>query len=314
MEIFKIELRHSSGTVYISQKIRRLVFEKERYTPYTQVSLQLYEPHLPLGEYLWCRLYYGSQILHFGTIRSCTITQTAEGLVTTVNSRGFSAELLTNQPVPGMNLNVNLDTLFSNNIALPNVSHEQNTATVNYVYVKKNGSIWDALNAYGLKAYENLPYLRGANEIRLTAPTSAQTLDYSSLNVESYGYETDHTRMISHVHMADTEGSYDQYNGANSIAATRAIIRHKQIDFDMQWTSNPQKAVTSRLDFSNRAYLAKTLAYCGYSGEDLLDRVHSDSADFALANESISRLRVFTDNAGCIHTKLWMYHDSYCNS
>jgi hypothetical protein len=125
--------------------------------------------------------------------------------------------------------------------------------------------------------------------------------------VISSGVGMDTTKIVSDIHMQDINGSYSVYNLNNPIANNLNIVRHKQIDLDRQYLSNPQDALTHKVNFSMRGYYFVYATYNGYQGEDICDYVNFYNY---FSHSRISKLEIDGNN-GNIVTKVYAYTDNY---
>ncbi|MFT3952421.1 MAG: hypothetical protein QM689_10850 [Oscillospiraceae bacterium] len=297
--------------VSIGEGILRVVFEKERYTPYASLSAVFYMDTLPRDIYA-IRLNDGAATVFHGSAEFCEIKKTPRGILARVRAVSYSAGLVRNEPKPDLHYGVNLAGLLSNNISIPYVIPEADTITANYIYVKKNCSLWDAVTALCMKTYGDFPYLLDYRNLRFTVPAGAQSYTTAFSELLDYGFGSDLSRVISFAHMQDVDGNTDTFNTANTYAQARQIVRHKEFDFDIQWAANPQTALNQRINDSMRAVKYRTLRYPGYRGEDLRERITVTGGDFSVTNMEISRLRVELTPRG-ITTQLWCYQDAFCN-
>ena len=149
----------SGSEISLSQCIN-LHFEKERYTPYTTAS-GIFVCDKNIDYISKIRVFLDEKGVHYGPVDS--FERYTEGGIGYVkfSSRGFSMGLSQNQPLPGMNLNVNLQTLIDNNITIPYVTCEADTEVTNYIYVKESSSLWDAIVALCQKITGPYPYIYG---------------------------------------------------------------------------------------------------------------------------------------------------------
>ncbi|MBZ4671149.1 MAG: hypothetical protein PWQ76_534 [Clostridiales bacterium] len=286
-----------------------LKYEKERYTPYSSFS-GTFMLDLPIGEVFDAELYINGNFIHKGIVDTLQTEEKSGFKTLKITSRSHTSMMGQNEVTPGVLTNVSLVNLMSNYIAIPNVYFENLTATSNYIYIKEHSSLWEAVTNLCLKQYGTYPYVANVNTVRFTVPSNPKTVTLSrdNGNILSCGSFWDYTKAISHIHMANTEGTYNTFNQTDSLVTARNIIRHKHIAFDRQWLENPSKSLEYRLNFGVRGYRQKFVEYLGYNGEDLNDILNFED----IQNKKISRIQIEGGENG-IKTRLSCYFDRYNN-
>ena len=294
-----------TGTTFSSNKIINLTYTKERYTPYTKVTGTVVTDD-NLSDIMIINLKLGQRIVHTGIVDTLESEYRNGKRCVSFSSRGYTCALGQNQLTPGMYTQITFSELMTGEIALPNVNYQSVSTAINYVYIKDNDSMWDSAVAFCRKYNGDYPYVYGPNTIRVSRYADSSVITIPSASVISSSMGQDFTKMVSHLHMKDIEGTYNTYNMTNSAATSRSVIRHKQIPFDRQWLNNPTEALQSRIDFSNRGYMYKKLSYCGYNNEDLRKLVSVSTRSFTVSSQEISKLSVNLSQKGII-TTLWFY-------
>lgn len=300
-----------NGKFFGSYNTISMSFVKERYTPYSAVRLNIIsETSVPnLCE---IRVSIDNKVIHQGVADRMESRKTSDGLYhISLYSRGYTAALGVNQPVPRINSNVNLnDIITANNISLPHISCEQDTKTVNYVYILDKDTLWDAIVAYTLKAYNNYPYIRGSNTVMASPFADPVSFEYSSSVTELIS-GVNLSNLISQINMKDYDGNYSTYELENAYAIDRNIVRQNKINIDEQWLAEPQTALKKRIFYSNRAARYKAVKVYGYGGEDLFDKMTVTSPDSDdIKARDIHKIEITADKRG-VFTKLYTYYDSY---
>lgn len=284
-----------------------LSFQKERYTPYSYVSgVFITDENLPYMAKI--RLFLNNVAVHYGPVDKYEFF--TEGGVNYVkfSSRGFSMGLSQNQPKPGMNLNVNLSSLIESNITVPNVSYQQDTEVENYIFVKENSSLWDAIVALGQKSCGEYPYIYGENTVRLTKlGNSSQYTNLSNAPTIKAGSGMSLLNVVSNYHMKDTEDEYS-YNYASERASKYEIVRHKYISLDRQWLSSPENGLSHKAKFSQKGIQYDFIKLSGIYFFDLRENViYRD-----LGLKEVSKIHI-SGNKNGFTTQLWFYNDEYTN-
>ena len=298
----------SSAATYSLDKCISLRYEKERYTPYTTAS-GIFVCETPLADISKVKLYIDGYPVHYGPVDSYEFY--SEGGISYVKfaSRVFSMGLSQNQPKPGINSSVNLESLISNNLTIPYVYCEKDTEVANYIFVKENSSLWDAIVALGQKVTGNYPYIHGENTVRLTK-YSDEVTDLSDFKALKTAFGTNLSNIISDYHMKDTEDAYS-YNYTNDVASDYEIVRHKYINLDRQWLSSPSEGLMHKGYFSGKGIRYTFIQLYGCCRLDLRQNVtYSDIGTTAFGTKEVSRIRIDYNKKG-FRTSLWFYDDDY---
>lgn len=265
-----VTLRDINGNQYSFSDILNLKIQKEYFTPYTTASVSLICSSAS-AEYSEISVYIDNHCVHYGLIDTADYCIKSSGTILSITSKSFSSLLIQNQPVPGMMYNTSLNSLMESFIDIPHVTHEDNSTVQNYVFLKDNANLWDAVVNISYKISGIYPFVRENNNIRITSVSSPSSFTYSSNMILSSGICLDYTKIISSYHMQDIDGNYDTYSLSNPAAAERNIVRHKQIALDRQYLNEPQQSMQNKLSYSMRGHCAEYIEYSGFQGEDIND-------------------------------------------
>ncbi len=311
MTEFRLAVRYQRAAVQLYDCVS-FRFAKERYTPYTTLSGEWYCPeNMNMSEIMTLIFYADGAIIHNGFPASAQILKKDGRTALRITSYGYSMALTSNQCPDGLIENVNLTELISKaGFTLPNVTYQQNTPSVNYVNYYNGTSLWDGIVSYSLRAATAFPYLRGANEIRVSPPEDQKEILTESSELISRSSETDYSKIISRISMKPIDGEGEGYSYANSLAARKNIVRCKEIPFDREWIMDPLEGLKSRVDYSMRGFLANGYTLYGYQSADILDRI---SVTDLRADSEISAITVSGTAAKGVQTEIWCYFDGYCN-
>lgn len=291
-------------------KALSLVYEKERYTPYSSLKgMFRYESDYS-GEFTDVSLVVNGTEIHKGAVDYCAIRIYKGERVIELASRGYTSMMGQTEMVPGISSGPSLNS-FMSGWKMPFVTHEDLSHTVNYLYIKEHASLWEALVNLCLKQNQNYPYIAFTNEVRFSPKESPKTIELNESDpiVTGFGSSLDYSHMISDLHMRDTEGTYNTFNLVDEEIRGLNIVRHKHFPLDRQWLDNPERGLGYKINFAMRGWRSMFVSYQGYQGEDLLDKL-SWNGESPL---NISRIKI-TGNANGIFTKLWCYKDRYCNT
>lgn len=298
---------HEENKTYIANECINFSYEKERYTPYTTVSgLFVCKYELPVVAKV--RLYINGNAVHYGLVDKYEYFTESGVTYIKFSSRGFSMGLSQNQPMPGINAKVNLQGLIDKNIVIPHVTYEQDTLEQNYIFVKENSSLWDAIVALGQKSYGEYPYICGENQVRLTK--KSQNSEYTTLSnapLIKRGSGMNLLNVVSNYHMKDTEDEYS-YNYESEVASEYEIVRHKYISLDKQWLYAPSDGLMHKSKFSQKGIAYDYIKLGEAYTVDLRDNVVFQD----LSMKEVSKVRISANRSGFV-TELWFYKDEYCN-
>lgn len=297
------------NTTYYITKIAGFTLEKEIYTPYSLLHLKVYGSfdEAKLKTVRAVQLQIDGKEVHYGTVERLETTEKKDRYFLQVTSKGLTAMLLQNQLTPGLHPGMSLDKLMTDFYTLPSkITWEQSSDASNYLYVKENASMWDGVTNLTYKLCQRYPFIRGANEIRMTLPDSYQTY-YAGDSVLSAGIVVDESKLYSDYYMADVDGSYGVYHEKDSLAASLQLVRTKQLALDRQYLYDPPQALSYRKKFNQRGVRRRYVELLGAQDLQLGDRLsYKDVLDKAV----ICRVRIMADQRG-IRTRLETYQDSF---
>ncbi len=295
---------------YLSE-IAAFVLEKEMYTPYSQLTLTAYvalDFAACAGIYRVELLLDGTQ-LHFGTVESLRVC-TQNGITKLyLVSRGSTAMLLQNQLEPGLHSAMSLDRLMTAFYTFPSeITWEENADTSNYIYVKSNTSMWDGVVGLTYKLYGQYPFVRGANEIRMTLPSDYTLYTAASEDpLVSFGMENNQSLLYSDFYMEDASGTAGAFHENEPEAVNRELVRTKQLSLDQQYLYDPQEALAFRRKFADRRLKSYFVEVMGVLDLSLGDRL---SYGTVLTEAPITEIRITGDRKG-VRTRLTANQDGF---
>jgi hypothetical protein len=302
-----LTLTSNYGEEYTLNDVISFKVVKEYYTPYTTLTVSAVCPTSVSGMFKKVELILNGKTIHSGFVDVSTIDKTPNHTTINITSKSFTALLCQNQLEPGLKDRLTIGSLIESFITIPEISYEDNDTQVNYIYVKSNSTLWDAVVNLTHKVNNGHPYVRENNKVMVSLDSNAPSLTLTESMVTSAGFGLDTTRIISHVHMQDTEGTYSTYNLSNPSATELNIVRHKHIDLDRQYLSNPPDALTHRINFSMRGYQYVYATYNGYYGEDIGDYLNLYNY---YPKCRVSKV-VVNGKDGNVSTKVYAYTDNY---
>ena len=301
-----IKIRNTDGTEFTENALLSFSFRKDAYLPYTMLSGRVVSDEKLFANAAEIFLYIGGVSVHHGLIDSLT-AETSSGIcITSFISRGFTSLLCQNQIEPGIKSGVSINSLMDSFYVLPYVTHENNSDTSSYIYVKNNSSMWDGVVNLSYKLCGTYPFIRGENCVRITPVTQPSSFSYTGQQLLSTGSGIIGRRLISHFHMADIQGQYGTYELADNDVIAQKIVRHKFFELDMEFLRDPQQALVFRDKFACRGWKRLFCTYSGYNGEDLSDVVSFPG----VVSERIAGVSI-TGNSSGIVTKLSVYRDKF---
>lgn len=299
----KLILRNTTNTNYEFSRCISFFFAKDAYTPYTSFEGTFITEKDDIANIKEVLFSADENVIHHGLVDSVDFCTLQGHKVIKVRSKGFTSLLCQNQPKPGLKPDSDLSTLMAE-FTIPNVTYES-TALLNYIYIKEGSTLWDAAANFNFRLNGGYPYIEGTNTVRVTLkPPVEKTVQQS--DIIKTGVIYDYSKIISHLHMKDVDGTYDAFSRVNLFAVNRQLIRHKQIPLDMQYLSAPDTGLLFKLNFSQRGCRCHYVQYAGYSGEDLNDLV-------SFGDVSLQRIKKIelSGGKGMVKTLLGVYADAF---
>lgn len=303
----QVKTANGSKNVIMSACIR-LTFIKDLYLSYTRAMGTFHSSaaaDFAAEDVQKLTLYINGVQKHVGLPDEVTLRSSGTGYDISFSSRGYTLLLAQNEPYPRINSNVTLQTLIQNNLNIPEIDCEANTPNVQYIYVKENSTIWDAVWAYSIKATGNYPFIYGSNTVRVTYATN-KTVDLANTVITDEGTLLNTKNLLSDVHMQDIDETYP-YSAHDAQAGSYGIVRSRYYPLDNQWLYDPSVGLQARLDYSNRGVKGKFITYLGHKGEDLMDSLTNASA---LSGLRVNSITITADKNG-LRTRLTAYDDRY---
>lgn len=299
-----LTLKTTSGTTFAFSDLVGFRCRKERYTPYSTLDVTAVGGD-GISDVVEAKFSIGNKILHRGIMDSLTVTKSGGRTLLRLSSRGFSSMLAQNELAPGLMAGLSLNSLMSEKMIVPNVTWQSSSQTARYIYVNEHDSQWSAIVNLSLMLNADYPYIGEVNEVRLS-PASPKT--HTPADIFEEGGTGDYSKMVSHYHMKDVNGTYS-YNYTDGFATARGIVRHKYINYDRQFVALSSYGLEYRLNFTERGCKSKFLSYIGYNGEELRDKVKFPNGSVY----EISAIEVCGNAKRGIFTKNICYFDKYCN-
>ncbi len=297
---------------YRFESVKQFVFKKDKYTPYTELSITLADSENILSHdavISGLRFVLGHSILHSGI--PDTLEHYTENGVSFINirSRGYTSLLLGNQMVPGVHSNISLEKLMTSYYDFPyTISWEDDSSVCNYIYVKEHRSMWDSVVNLGYKLYGTYPYIKEANKIMLRPHNNPSSETFEKDRVLKYGTAVNTSGILSHLHMQDIEGNYETYNLENPLAEKLLIVRHKQIAFDRQYLNDPNMSMKLTFSIASKAWKSKYITINGRSYLDVNDLIRMDG--FINTQRRVCAVMISGDSKG-IRSTYYVYDDDF---
>jgi len=301
-----IGIRSSSGTLFTERNVLSFSFSKELYTPYSTLTAHICASALSYDDAAEVLLLLDGHTVHHGLIDSIKCEQKNGCRFVSISSRSFTSLLCQNQIEPGLKMNISFNMLMEDYYTLPYVTHENDSDTSSYIYVRPNTSMWDAAANLTYKRRGTYPYIRGTNTVMMSPVLSPSSFDLNGEKFISSGTEVINSRLASDYHMADIDGNYGSFDLTDSDAAPLKIVRHKYFDLDMRFLYSPQQALVYRDKYDFRGRKMIFCSYSGYHGEDLNDLVSFGS----ISGERIGYVSVNGSSKG-VFTEVGVYRDKF---
>ncbi|MBQ6633895.1 MAG: hypothetical protein IJH80_06905 [Ruminococcus sp.] len=286
------------------------VIEKDKYIPFSKLTLRAIvtdSMRTAIADAKRIVFYIGGSLVHSGMIDKAQVIagSTRDELV--LVSRGLGVTLCQCEPEPGIWSNVTLKEVVQRSRTTTEITYETGTDSVNYVYIPEKQGGWEAICAYGLKAYGKYPYVRSPAKVCVTPSTTLKVL--SSKKIIRHGNTLDTTRMLTKLHMLDTGGQYT-YEAEDSTALQYGFRREKFYPLDQQWLQDENLGLSMRLKIAGRAAKGYEICYAGFSGEDLTDRVSFAGIGSLNRQMRVGAIRIEISDRG-IFTTLTEYTDGF---
>lgn len=284
-------------------------FTKDRFIPFSRIDATFLCDSEIQG-ITEAELTVNNVLVHKGIIDSVDYNVTSECRTIRIKSRGYSCALLTNEVKEGIHYHATPQTILEEVPEISDIDIEDVTLKDSFVYFDTDSTLWTALTYLGLYSDSTLPFIGYTNTIRYTPYSRNINITPPQDKIISFSSSNDYTKIISHVHMKDTNGTYDTYNDFSQDAIDRNIIRHRYIPLDMQWLHMPESALTSRLDYSMRYIYSDSMTYIGFNGEDISDRFSIICDNTEKSDLDIGAIMI-CGAKGIITTKLTTFHNRY---
>lgn len=305
-----ITLFTTEGQAFHLYEPRQFVFRKEKYTPYTELSLTVQDKEGTVP--LLCtfnRIVFtvNGNALHDGLIDNADFRMENGVSVISVRSRGFTSLLLNNEMVPGLHFSMSINKLMQNYYTFPfQVKWKSDITACNYIYVKPHNSMWESVVNMGFKLYSSYPYIRHTNEINLQPHSDTTERSFSKNEYLAAGWTTASKNLLSDLHMQDIEGNYETYNLNAPEAESMYVVRHKQISFDRQYLDRPERSMELILALAAKGWRTRYVTINGYEKLDIYDMV---SAEGVFDSQRICAVTV-SGNASGVKTTYSVYLDN----
>lgn len=305
MNDITLKLTSVSGEVYETKKCLSFRLEKEVYTPYSLFS-GIFFVDTDVMNISDVEFFIGKNLVHKGFVDIIEETESSDGKMVSLSSRGYASLLLQGELPEGIISSPSLNSLF-NRVNLPNVTHENSSDTVNYIYLNPHSSIWDACRMLCLKMHNSHPFISSPNKVSYTL--SEKTLSFEPKNIISKGNLLNLKNVVSDIYMHSLEDESDTYSMHINDKEIRnlGIIREKYYAYDKMWAFDSYLGLYTKINLSLKGFRADFVKYEDYSGEDLNDTVIFDKK-----SGRINRILVNGSKSG-IQTTLWRYYDRYNN-
>lgn len=305
-----IVLFDTNGQSYRFYEPRQFLFRKEKYTPYTELSVTVQDKDGAVP--LLCtfnRIVFAvnGRALHDGLIDDADFRMENGVSVISVRSRGFTSLLLNNEMVPGMHYSMSINKLMQEYYTFPfPVKWKSDVSACNYIYVKPHRSMWDSVVNISFKLYDSYPYIRYTNEINLEPHSDTAERSFSKSEYLAAGWSTSSKNLLSDLHMQDIEGNYGVYSLNMSESADMYIVRNKQVAFDRQYLDDPERSMELTLALAAKGWRTRYVTINGYEALDIYDMV---SAEGVFDSQRICAVTV-SGNASGVRTTYSVYIDN----
>ena len=303
----RIAIVTNTGEAVISEGILSFSFRKDKYIPYTMLNARFSAPEgsnfITAKE---AKLYVNDILVHHGLIDTLSLTLEGGCNFARLVSRGFTSLLCQNQIEPGLKNGVSINNLMDSFYDFPYITHEDNSDTSSYIYVKSNSSMWETVANLSYKLCGTYPFIRGTNCVRMTRVSDPTRFTFADADITALGTEENCRRVASHFHMSDISGNYGTYEHEDTSISMLGIVRHIYFELDKQFLNSPEEAPVYRDKFLSRGMRMRFMRCCGYNGCDLSDIVSFGS----VTDRRIDTLSITGSDKG-IFTEIGVYYDKF---
>lgn len=300
-----VAIVNGSGVLKEFDKGLEVKLERELYTPYVALSGEFVcDKAVTIAEICSLRLLWNNTVVFKGIPDKLSISHRNGVKRMSFSARSYTSLAAQNEPEPGIISDVDLAGLVGSCLVHPQISVEHNTPVENYIYVKPSSSLWEAIIAYNIKSLGRLPYIYGTNTIMSTKANSS-AVSYSAAQLITEGIGINTVSMLSDVHMRIGSDQY-QYSQVNASAQRFGIKRSRYYELDRQWLYDIDEGLLFKLANSNRRKEIRFFEYCGFSNEQLFDRVSSSGT--GCDGMYINRVVLTSDRSGT-RTRVYCYGD-----
>ena len=248
-------------------------FSKNAYVPYSKLAVQFVTRNGYQPDAVEIKLVIDDKVIHHGLIETMETRTHCAKNIHMITSVSFTSLLCRNQIEPGLKNNISLNSLMDSFYTIPYVTHENNSDTSNYIYVKKNSSMWDAVANLSYKLLGTYPYIRDTNTVMISPYSAPTTFNFNNTTEIVLGQGHNFRHLISNYHMADINGDYGTFDLEDADVLQKKIVRHEYFDLDRRFLHDPQQALVYKDKFDNRESRYTYIEYYGYQGEDLFDKM-----------------------------------------
>lgn len=306
MNNVEIKLILEENGVSAAENIIAFKFVNALYVPYTKLTATFYvNGKLKAGKVRRIELYIDGKLKHNGLPDYTKTQEYDDKTKVIIISSGYSILLCQSEPFPQINSNVNLGDLIENNVNSPHVSFETGTSDEDYIYVKEKSTVWDAVIAYSLKNTGNYPYIRDVNKVMVSFLDSVE-INYTDVHKMDEATVLNTSSMVSQAFMSDLDGEYT-YSSVSTQAEKYGVARRKYYPLDYQWLYSPQIGLDAKLNYFIRDGLETSVRYCGYLGEQIMDKA-TYFGD--VSGKRINYICILGNKKG-IFTTVKFYDDAY---
>ena len=305
-----VQITLTDSTIKTVSNIISAVIEKDKYIPYSKLTLRAIvseSMRSSLTKAKRIAFYISGSLVHRGIVDKAQVLSGSTRAELVLVSRGLGVTLCQCEPEPGIWSNVTLKEVVQRSRTTTEITYETGTDSVNYVYIPEKEGGWEAVCAYGLKAYGRYPYVRSPAKVCVTPSTVTKTL--SGKRIIRHGNVFDTTRMLTKLHMLDTGGQYT-YEAEDSTALQYGFRREKYYPLDQQWLQDENLGLSMKLKIAGRAAKGYEICYAGFSGEDLTDRVSFAGIGSLNRQIRVGAIRIEISDRG-IFTTLTEYTDGF---
>lgn len=265
-----LTLTLSSGAILTEQCCESFTFVQERFTPFTKLTACFLTQRADISEPVRAAFYWKDTLLHEGPLDTLELRRHGGMQRLILVSRGYTALLQQNQLSAGMRTGITPSALLADFSLPEQITLEQIDIPGSYLYLNTRTTLWDAIAALSYLNTGHYPYVKHTNYIQLSETEAPVSYTAEPDEILMSGICCDQTRLISHYHMDNEEGTPDSYL-LEAEHVPEGIVRNQQLKLDYRFLRDPIQALYYRDILAQRGRCRPYVLLRGWRGQRVDD-------------------------------------------